>query len=281
VNLSSVNKVAKRAWIWIAILTAVVCLYPVEYQITRVAVLAGAAATWTGALLLWWPRRSVRAGLLLLGLFPAIAVCLPGRPVDVELLAADYCRGLCSFRGVRYVWGGESFLGIDCSGLVRKGLIWGQLYHGIRTANGRPIRDAIALWWHDSSALALRDGYRGWTIELFRNDTVASADLTRLRPGDLAVTIDGVHVMAYLGSQTWIEADPNAHKVIQVALPTDNPWFRTPVVFVRWRWLRTPASPSNAQDRGMRVEVNARLTRFVTLSPAAGVFPAAVDECPR
>jgi len=67
VNLSSVNKVAKRAWIWVAILTAVVCFYPVEYQITRVAVLAGVAVTWTGALLLWWPRRGVRAGLLLLG----------------------------------------------------------------------------------------------------------------------------------------------------------------------------------------------------------------------
>ncbi len=50
------------------------------------------------------------------------------------------------YQGVRYVWGGEGLLGIDCSGLVRKGLVWSQLNLGIRTLNGKPIRDAIGLW---------------------------------------------------------------------------------------------------------------------------------------
>jgi len=71
-------------------------------------------------------------------------VRLPGRSVDVDPLAVDYSRGLHLFR-TRYVWGGESLLGIDCSGLVRKGLVWGQFYHGLRTFNGKPIRDAIDL----------------------------------------------------------------------------------------------------------------------------------------
>jgi hypothetical protein len=236
-NLNDARKAGKRAWVWIAILTAIVCLYPVEYQITRVGVVAGMGATWTGALLLWWQRRAVRVVLLLLGVLPAIALCLPGRSVDPDRLAEDYSRGLRIFRGVRYVWGGEGLLGIDCSGLVRKGLVWGQLFHGLRTLNGGPIRGALALWWHDGSAMALRDGYRGWTTELFRDDTVAGADVSKLKTGDLAVTADGGHVMAYLGSQTWIEADPDAHKVIEVVLPTDNQWFKTPAVFVRWRWL--------------------------------------------
>ena len=173
-------------------------------------------------------------------------MCLPGRSVDPGQLAADYSRGLRIFRGVGYVWGGEGLLGIDCSGLVRKGLVWGQLWHGLRTLNGRPIRDAITLWWHDSSARALRDGYRGWTTELFRNNTIVGADATRLKTGDLAVTTDGIHVMAYLGSQTWIEADPDVHKVIEIVLPTDNQWFNVPVVFVRWRWLGAPESPNQA-----------------------------------
>ena len=133
--------------------------------------------------------------------------------------------------------GGEGFLGIDCSGLVRKGLVWGELYHGLRTFNGRPIRDALGLWWHDASAMALRDGYRGWTAELFRRRSVAETDHSLLKAGDLAVTEDGVHVMAYLGNRTWIEADPRAHRVIEVNLPTDNPWFTMPVVFVRWKCL--------------------------------------------
>ena len=201
--------------------------------------------TWIGAVMLWWRARTVRVVLLLMGGLPVVAVCLPARSVDPDRLASDYCKGLRIFRGVRYVWGGEGLLGIDCSGLVRKGLIWGQIYHGLRTVNGSPIRDAITLWWHDCSAMALRDGYRGWTMELFRHDTVAGADVTELKTGDLAVTTDGGHVMAYLGSQTWIEADPSAHKVIEVVLPTENQWFKTPVVFVRWKWL-APTRSTNS-----------------------------------
>ena len=242
--LTPLTKAARRVWIWVAILTAILCLWPVEYQITRLAFAAGVAATWTGALVLWWKRKAIRVALLLAGVLPALAVCLPGRAVDPDVLAADYSRCLRFFRGVRYVWGGEGMLGIDCSGLVRKGLVWGQLCHGLRTFNGGPIRDAITLWWHDSSAAALRDGYRGWTAELFRHDSVANADHSRLKAGDLAVTASGVHVMAYLGGSTWIEADPGARRVIEVVLPTDNPWFKTPVVFLRWKWLDAPKPPN-------------------------------------
>jgi hypothetical protein len=63
--------------------------------------------------------------------------------------------------------------------------------------------------------------------------------------GDLAVTADGIHVMAYLGSSRWVEADPFARKVIELVSSTDNPWFRTPVVFVRWKWLGASESPSS------------------------------------
>lgn len=231
-----------RLWIWIVLLTVIVCLCPVENQITRFALIAGMAATWLGAVLLWWRRKRIRVALMLLGILPSVAVCLPGRAVEPDPLAADYSRALRMFRGVRYVWGGEGWLGMDCSGLVRKGLVWGQLYHGLTTLNGRPIRDAVLLWGHDVSALALREGYRGWTAELFRSDSVVRADQSKLRAGDLAVTADGVHVMAYLGNRTWIEADPVANRVVEVVPPTDNPWFNSPVVFVRWKWLAEPQS---------------------------------------
>jgi DNA-binding beta-propeller fold protein YncE len=95
----------------------------------------------------------------------------------------------------------------------------------------------VWLWWNDCSAKAFRDGWAGLTQERFRTDGIQAADHARLGPGDLAVTADGVHILAYLGDHTWIEADPGAHKVIEVSLPTGNPWFRFPVVFVRWKWL--------------------------------------------
>ena len=274
VNSTEVRSVAKRVWIWLVILTAIICLYPVEYRITRLALVAGAALVWAGALIGWWQRRALRFTLIGVAALAALAVCLPGRAADPDLLAKDYGRGLRCFRGVRYVWGGEGFLGIDCSGLVRQGMIWGQVYYGLCALNGGPIRQAIDIWWHDCSAMALRDGYRGWTTELFRQDGVANADYTRLKPGDLAVTADGVHVMAYIGNHTWIEADPVAQKVIEVALPTDNQWFKIPVVFVRWKWLS--AEPPNTSRRlrtasarqTMKVRSSGRLT--LRLTPVMG-----------
>ena len=239
-TISSLRRV--WVWIWSGILTLLVCVFPIEYQVTRLALILGTVSFWTGGLLLSWKRTRIRVGLLLLGMIPFAALWLPGRPVNPESLASDYSRGLRLFGGVRYVWGGESLLGIDCSGLVRKGLVWGQLYRGIRTFNGRPIRDALALWWHDASALELRNGFEGRTAEVFRADSVARADFSKLRTGDLAVTADGVHVMAYLGGGAWIEADPAEHKVIEVTPPTDNPWFGVPVVFVRWNCLRPGGS---------------------------------------
>jgi hypothetical protein len=249
VNFDDARRAGKRVWIWVAILTVMVSLWPVEYQITRLAFAVGIVATWAGAMVFWWKRKALRAALLLMGVLSGLAMCLPGRAVDPDALAADYSRGLRCFRGVRYVWGGEGFLGIDCSGLVRKGLVWGQLYHGLQTGNGRPIRDGIALWWHDATAMALRDGYHGLTRELFRCASVADADHSRLKTGDLAVTTDGVHVMAYLGSGRWIEADPDAHRVIEVVSSTDNIWFKVPVVFVRWKWLDAPISRNQPNQR--------------------------------
>jgi hypothetical protein len=231
------RKIVSRGWVWIGILTLLVWVYPVAYRTTRLLTVLGVALLWAGALFLWWRKRIVTVPLLAMTLLGLGLVSLPARPVQTEALARDYCGGLRFFRGVRYIWGGEGLLGIDCSGLVRQGLIWGQFRHGLRTVNGGPIRNALWLWWNDCSARDLRDGFGGLTRECSRAKSVVEADDGRLRPGDLAVTANGVHVMAYLGNQTWIEADPVIGKVQEITFPTDNPWFREPVVLVRWRWL--------------------------------------------
>lgn len=52
------------------------------------------------------------------------------------------------------------------------------------------------------------------------------------------MTRNGVHIMAYLGGNTWIEADPGAGQVITVPVPVkDNPRFDTPMKIVRWSVL--------------------------------------------
>jgi hypothetical protein len=84
VNLNDVGKAAKRIWIGIAILTVVLCLYPVEYRVTRLAFVTGAVATWGGALLLCWKRKALRAAFLFAAVVPALAVCLPARAEVTE-----------------------------------------------------------------------------------------------------------------------------------------------------------------------------------------------------
>jgi hypothetical protein len=85
--------------------------------------------------------------------------------------------------------------------------------------------------------------HQGLTAQLFKSPSIDELDHAKLLPGDLAVTRDGVHVMAYLGDQRWIEADPAEGRVITVQAPAkDNLWFRMPVTIVRWTVLASPPS---------------------------------------
>lgn len=227
----------KRQWSWILISTLLIWGYPIEYRVTRILFVMGLVATITGGAILWWHRKRIRLCFLTPGCLLFGLLCLPGRSVQPEELAKDYEQTLRWFRGTRYVWGGENRVGIDCSGLVRKGLFWAQIRNGLRTMNGRPIREALQLWWHDSSAKALLDGHRGWTTRLFESRSISLADHTALKTGDIAITADGVHAFAYLGNHTWIEADPDQQKVIEEKIPSKNSWFQRPVVFMRWKWL--------------------------------------------
>lgn len=59
-----------------------------------------------------------------------------------------------------------------------------------------------------------------------------------LVPGDLAVTNNGVHILAYIGDGQWIQADPSIGKVATLSgRNDDNTWFRVPVTTHRWQML--------------------------------------------
>jgi hypothetical protein len=235
-------RIVRRIWTWCAILLTLVLLFPISTRTTRVLTVIGIALVWGGALLMCKRRRVALTLLLLISVVLFSLFLMPGRNTDASALRADYCRGLQLYTGDRYIWGGEGCFGIDCSGLIRKGLVWGQFINGARTMNGRPLRNAITLWWHDCSAKELLAGFRGWTRVLSTSSSINGADQSALLPGDLAVTTGGAHILAYLGKATWIEADPMIGKVVKVSVPTDNPWFNRPVVFIRWSWLEDQPS---------------------------------------
>lgn len=182
----------------------------------------------------------VRVACLAAGLIAAGFLLLPGRPASTETLRQDYLDALRGYTSAVYVWGGETRAGIDCSGLVRRGLIDANLARGLRSANPALVRQGLSLWLNDCSAKALGEEYRGWTQAVLNTSSLNDADYDKLLPGDVAVTSNGVHTLAYLGDRTWIEADPGAWRVIQVTVPTPNAWFSQPMRVVRWRQLTAP-----------------------------------------
>ena len=236
----SLRQIVFVLWLMLWPLLLAIHLYPIRDAMIRASLVLGVFLVWSGALTLFWKKKPVRFGCLalLVGVL-AIAV-LPGRRDDAQALRREYVRSLISYTGTPYVWGGESRRGIDCSGLMRCALIDADFHRGLTTFNPALLRAGAALWWHDCSAQALQHEYRGQTRLLFRARSLSELDYTQIKAGDIAVTASGAHVLAYLGNQTWIEADPNllnGNAVVQVHLPSRIAWFHTPMTILRWRQL--------------------------------------------
>jgi cell wall-associated NlpC family hydrolase len=152
----------------------------------------------------------------------------PSKP-DAASLRNAYCNALEAYQGCPYIWGGETYSAIDCSGLVRKALEDALTTRGIMTLNAGLIRSALWLYWHDTTAKVIGQGYSGQTI-----DVSDHLDNSLLQPGDMAILNSGGHVLAYLGQGMWIEADPGVGRVIKHPFPKD---YRNGMTIVRWKVL--------------------------------------------
>jgi hypothetical protein len=211
--------------------------HPVGNKLLRLSTIASGFVFVGGALLIWWPRGGVRYALLTASALFTILLLLPSRQVSQDSLQRRYTRALGRYEGTLYVWGGENRLGIDCSGLVRQGMVDAAFQEGLMTLNGGLVRQSFALRWYDCSADALKNEYRGFAVRLGEAKALHEFDHSSLRAGDFAITSDGVHALAYLGDERWIEADPGAHKVILARKGDANPWLARPVVLMRWSVL--------------------------------------------
>lgn len=176
-----------------------------------------------------------------LAVFAVTAGILASKPPDVEMLREAYMRRLSDFEGTRYVRGGETQSGVDCSGLARGALAEAMLKQGITQANPRLIGPTFwKFWWRDMSAQDIGDGKYGYTRVIGDARKLAGYDTSKLLPGDMAIA-RGIHVLIYYGKGRWIEANPDEQKVVvNTALAgSKRGWFNTPATLVRW-WILEP-----------------------------------------
>ncbi len=199
---------------------------PVNSGMVRCAIILGGVTAVAGTTWIACRWRMGRWSASVVLAMAVASIVWPGRSVRRE----DYVAGLVAFVGTRYVWGGENLRGIDCSGLLRAGLRDACVRRG-RT------RDALRLWWNDASASTLGAGYDGQCRSITKATSIAGLDDATIAPGDIAVTSDGVHCLAYLGAGRWISADPDAGSVIVDEKGSANPYLETPVTILRWRML--------------------------------------------
>lgn len=226
-------------WFLALVSMALLALQPEANRVSRLNALGFVLGLLATCLAFIWPRKRLRkVCLAALGVLALLLVFPWKIHTSPEVLRARYVERLRTYEGCLYYWGGESRRGIDCSGLIRRGLIDACFYSGTANLDPGLIRHGLSLWWNDTSAKALGEEYQGLTKHLFDSEELTTLDHSKLQPGDMAVTADGVHIMAYLGEEIWTEADPGQLKVIKVHAPTTTiGWFRNPVRILRWSML--------------------------------------------
>jgi hypothetical protein len=231
--------------LWVALWAALVALGrdPINRTTQRCGILLDLAALWGGLLLLVWPWRVARWSVAGVSIVLGVLLLLNGTAVDTDALRTEYVRSMLAYEGVPYMWGGYSKRAIDCSGLVERGLVDADIRVGLSTLRPQLLRAAADLWWHRASADALRDGYHQLTTRIRRTDQLGALGAVDLRVGDLMVPDNGEHTMAYIGDDTWIEADPVRGQVVRVRSSDGTFWFKHPAIILRWTILVSPPPP--------------------------------------
>jgi cell wall-associated NlpC family hydrolase len=241
--MNRIRGITLRFLVGAILLWLLLAFYPVRTVYFRAALALGLVAILGGLTVVLWRHRFWRWVPMVVPAVVVLALLAPGRVASRAILRRAYMAELRSYLGVRYVWGGENGRGVDCSGLVRAALIGAHFKEAIRSGNPMLARRGLWFWWNDAAARDLGDfTHHALTRRLAADATLRDVPLEALLPGDLAVTSDGSHVLAYAGEGHWIEADPYTLRVIELAPGVESEWWGIRVTPCRWRCLDAPSS---------------------------------------
>jgi cell wall-associated NlpC family hydrolase len=204
----------------------------------------GSAVLWLGGLYVFRRSALYKAFFIISSITALFILLAPGSSGNAESVRNAYVDSLLGYEGVRYIGGGENWLGIDCSGLVREGYIGANIKVGLETINPRLLRRAASVWWYDCAADALGNGYKGMTGLVMPADSMDKLDYKIIEPGDIIVPENGSHTFVYIGGDTWLEADPAKGGVVRISTADRaREWSDIPVRLMRWSDLRVRGTP--------------------------------------
>lgn len=243
------QKYAWRLLPGLVVIEGLLIWYPVRTGLVRMAIImmpvAALACLWIGI----WKFKRIRLIPLIPVALLVLLLIAPGTSPDPVQLRRAYVESLMRYEGTRYVWGGEGWRGVDCSGLLRAAFVDACMRESRRQWNTSMLDRACEIWWLDASAAELKNGYRGNTRQLGEAIALQNLPANFLTPGDFAITADGSHALAYLGEGQWIEADPYRLKVIELSPGTPSDWWHVKVIPCRWSQLIVPGDPQRGQGQ--------------------------------
>jgi hypothetical protein len=231
-------RISPLLFIALSLLAVLLVAYPVRNGITRPAIVLIFPTIYVLLLFIIWRQRIARYSLIATLVIVMVVLVSPGREHDSQDLQKAYLSSLRAYIGTRYVWGGENRLGVDCSGLIRAAMVDALFKQGIETANPALLREGLWLWWHDIAARDMPNGYDGRMQTIIASNSLRTEASQLLNPGDAAVTGDGSHVIAYLGEDRWIEADPVGLQVVEWSANDRRESLDRPMTAVRWGYLK-------------------------------------------
>jgi hypothetical protein len=226
------------SWLSLLVIVIILLILPAGSGILRLGIVLGFIVLLSSGIYLFWRKIFLRWLFLSITTVILMIILIPGHKGNPKQLQDEYVHSLLQYENVKYIWGGENKMGIDCSGLVREGFINANLKVGVKTLNPKLIRRAFFIWWYDCSADALGNSYRQMTTLVLKFQSMNELDYNNIMPGDIIVAEKGFHTFAYIGNNTWIEADPGKGKTITVSSEKKAAeWKGVPIKVLRWSEL--------------------------------------------